>query len=445
MNPLQAIINFYKKPDPSEIRMSASGTIIKRRYDTPHDLDPNVNLEKEDSKNLIPIWFRMLEWLGKLTRFKVITEFINSRKNQRNYTIPLSPKLYALYYNKPLSARDRSKLLMIMQNYTTKKEKSFLMRFRYEKYINQHYKYKLYEIAKKSNEVENVYEALYNIGLGFEFNILASGYENGMVDPLLRELQSQLNNMVRFDTIFKQTLSSLRKQLSGSVYMLVFGYFFVVWGTYMMMDVEFKQIPPYFAIGLEILQQIKAGNLVPLITFLVALGILAILAKYLKLGDYILIAVRPIADIIVFFEGFKFFSSLNLAMKNGNLSEGRLLDHSVKSIEIDCIREFLQYKANKAKESTDIFSAFFKSNSLFPEEDLVYIVDTSAEFTDKTKFMQGLAKILTNKETDFSIRERTDRDKIELFGTLATGIVYVLISLLYALGELQTFYINMGG
>lgn len=399
-----------------------------------------------DTPNLMPVWFRLLHKHHlKHENSKFLLSFYTSRLKSRDYTLPLPDSWYDSYYKKPLTLQQRNMLLSLIAKFASTKERSFLMRMRAEKYVNQYYKLQLYEIARTIDQQENVYRALYDAGFGFEFNMLANAYSGGeSLQDTLADMLSQMSSLVQMDTLFQDAMRSLRSAISVNTLTLALGYVGITYMTYYMMGLEYTTTPAIFVPGITLINWIIYYKLIGVVIVSLVFACLGWLYSRFRISTVIMYMSDNIFDIIQFFESFKFYSTLKMLIKTGSLSESRMLRQSITSIETAEISAVLNTKLDEimaSEECPDPYYAFLTSSRFFREEDIVYLVSPNKKYSVRGTLEAGLDQLLQVYATNFKIREKNDMARIQAYGEILSAVTQAGITLLFLYGDMQAFNI----
>lgn len=401
---------------------------LKRLLKGTHDLRVATNINEPDNDSILPTWFKLLE------KFNLFKEFTAERREIRDYTLPLPNALLLLWYDKPFSMADKSKMLTVVSRARNVTDRVLLLRMRREFYINQYRKKQLYDLAISNSP--NIYAEMYALGFGFEFNMLASSLKYGTISDTVRDLKSKLSETVRLDNMFRHTMRDLRITFVVCYVMMCLLYLAIVYTTYIMTGVEFTSVMPIFVPGLSIINSLLAGNYFPIIHFVILNLVCLTFFNVFQVWDMILLRIPTIRNIILFFETLKFLTAMDLMRDTEELTEYSLLKRTISTLELPSLTKFLQFKLDEVKELPDLINQFILSNHFFDESDASALCDVTSSFV-LNEFYVRVGELLTQKRADATEREVTDKENISVFKELMLQGVMLAATFLFLLGDLQ--------
>lgn len=400
---------------------------LKKSYDT------TISTENFDNSRITPPWFRLLERIG------IFTSFTNYRRSTKNYTFPLPQFLYNYIYKKPLTMLQRASLLNVIQKNKLSSNPLMITKIRHMKIINQHYKKEL--AALLSNMPNDPYKELYEMGLGSEFAILSSHNSSGKIEETILSIRRDLETVLQFDSLHRHKLSLLKSSINTAFFIVWVGYLAVVYITFFYIDAEFSNILFLFKLGYYVLSELAALNFLPMVLYLITCISSFALFKILEIDTIILLSMKRIKSILLFFDKLKFIVALNINYKANNITERTAFERSISVVEIESVRRFLYNNINSIPSDKDVIREFFLQSQFLDEEEIVHLIDLNKTNTSSSSFRTGLSTLLETLKNEAIVNRDIFVSEIDLVCNLFISFSSIFCMGLFLISDLQ--YISM--
>ena len=420
-----------------KLKEKLSTKVIKSKFDKKIDLKTTIDVGEQDTENLMPQWFR------NACKIPFLNGFTYKRRRERDYTLPfLTPSLYDKVYKRQLTLAQKSRILSTIYRNLNHNEQVFLMKLRRMLGLNQHYKKELYKIACMG--LDDPYRKMYDAGFGFEFLILSTASNQGRVKQAISDLLTKTEELMRSETVFLSVVKDLKMAFLLSMLRLFFGCLLVVYTTLILPGFEFSEVYGILRPGLDICRAFGNGYYLPLIMFTIQVFAFIGLFFYLDIDELILISMKTTREILMWFESMKFYTTLDIVQSMETTTEERLFTRAIGALEIKVVKEFLLAKLKALEMSTDITKDFLTSTSFFDEDDISYLIDVQGQI-DKNKFEANVARLVRDKQAATSTRERSDTNKLTNVQAAIYTVATLILTVVYVFGDLQMFYVSLGG